>query len=148
MNAAKSLEKVQVASAIYDYIAAGIFAFPIIAQWYLNNIMHETHALLGSVGHYPKFEEPFYLLFVNLFGGFVIMWSTLRISLRLPVFGLCDGLLRVYFGCLMLSSTLLWSSSVMLYVFVFFEFGWGLSQLFLYVAQRKKDKQVLRVGYS
>jgi len=138
MNASKQLEKVQLASSIYDYIAAGVFAFPIIASWYFINVLSETHALFGSIGSYPEFS-PFHVLFANLFGGFAIMWSTLRIIKRLPVFGLCDGLLRCYYGTIMLLYILFWQLSSLLYLFVAIEFFWGSWQLILYFSAKKQS---------
>lgn len=144
MNAAKKLEKVQVASAIYDYFAAGILAFPLIASWYLGTILHGTHEMLGASGSYPGFDY-FHLLFVNLFGGFAIMWSTLRIIKREPVMGLCDGLLRSYYAAMMLLYVAYWGITFILIAFIFIEIFWGAWQLYLYFAARRQEESSLQV---
>ena len=138
MNASRTLIKVQVASAVYDYFAAGIFAFPIVAAWHLGGNIRFVHELLGSAGGFPEFE-PFHLLFLNMFGGFTIMWSTLRIVWReKPLLGLCDGLLRYYFAFLMLTYVFYWETSAMLLVFVASELIWGTALIWLFLAQRKE----------
>jgi len=147
MNASKALSQVQLASAIYDYIAAGILAFPVIAAWHLGSTMLVTHELFGAVGSYPAFE-PFHLLIINLFGGFTIMWSTLRIYSRQPIFGLCDGVLRWYFASLMLFYILVWSTSVMLYCFVVMEILWGSAQIWLFLAQRRQSQAVASPAFG
>ncbi len=137
MSSAKKLERVQVASAIYDYIAVGIFAFPVIAAWHLGVNLQGIHQALEFTGGYPAFD-PLHLLFANLFGGFAIMWSTLRIVKKLPVFGLCDGLLRVYYATLMLLYVVVWKTSAILSVFIAVELFWGVWQLWLYFALQKE----------
>ena len=136
MSAARKLEKVQLASSIYDYIAAGVFAFPIIAAWYLSNTLHDTHIMMGAEGSYPKFED-FHVLFANFFGGFAIMWSTLRIVKRTPVLGMCDGFLRLYFASIMTLYLFMFNTSLVLSIFIVVELFWGSWQLFLYFSARR-----------
>lgn len=138
MTTPKMLERVQVASSIYDYLAAGIFAFPVIAAWYLGSTLHGTHEMLGLSGSYPVFDS-FHVLFANLFGAFAVMWSTLRIVKRLPVLGLCDGLLRSYYAAIMFAYVLVWQTSSILYVFIVVEIFWGSWQLFLYFSAKRQQ---------
>lgn len=137
MSTAKKLEKVQMASAIYDYIAVGIFAFPIIAAWHLGVNLQGLHQAMGFTGDFPAFD-PLHLLFANLFGAFAIMWSTLRILKKSPVFGLCDGWLRLYYASLMLLYVAVWNTSVILGVFIVVELFWGGWQLWLYFALQRE----------
>ncbi len=139
MNTLKRLERVQISSSIYDYFAAGIFAFPVIASWYLGSTLHNTHDIIGASGNYPVFD-PLHLLFVNLFGAFAVMWSTLSIIKPEPVFGLCDGFLRLYYACIMCLYVLFWSTTSILIVFIVVEIFWGSWQLFLYYSARKQGQ--------
>jgi hypothetical protein len=137
MSTAKKLEKVQTASAIYDYIAVGIFAFPVIVAWHLGVNLQGLHQAMGFTGDFPAFD-PLHLLFANLFGAFAVMWSTLRILKKLPVFGLCDGLLRLYYATLMLLYVVVWKTSAILSVFIAVELFWGIWQLWLYFALQRE----------
>ncbi len=139
MNAAKKLEKVQVASAIYDYFAAGILAFPLLSSWYLGTMLYGTHEMSGASGSYPEFDH-FHVLFANLFGAFAIMWSTLRIIKREPVMGLCDGVLRCYYAAIMLFYVMFWGTTSILIAFIVAELFWGLWQLFLYFSARRQSE--------
>ncbi|MEC4090395.1 hypothetical protein [Pseudoalteromonas rubra] len=138
MNATQKLSKAQLYSAIYDYFAAGMFALPILTAWYLAGPLQEAHTLFGATGDYPQFSG-FHLLFANLFGGFAIMWSTLRIVKREPIFGMCDGYLRLYYGSLMCLYVFAFDTSRILYLFILIEFFWSSVQLTLYYKAKKEQ---------
>ncbi len=139
MTTGKKLERVQVASALYDFIAAGVYVLPVVAMWYLNSTLHSAHQTWGTSGDFPAFDH-LHVIFVNLFGGFVVMWSTLRIIKRTPVFALCDGLLRFYFAIIMLFYVLNWQVTSLIYAFILMEIFWGYWQLSLYYALQKQGK--------
>ena len=135
MTTSTSLARVQVASALFDYFVAGIFAFPIVATIHLGVNLRFVHEWLGALGSFPGFE-PFHLLFVNMFGGFAIMWSTLRIIRRdEALLALCDALLRYYFALLMLIYVVLWQAPAMLYAFVASELIWGTALVWVVIAR-------------
>ncbi|MGR8953595.1 MAG: hypothetical protein ACU83V_14460 [Gammaproteobacteria bacterium] len=138
MSISRTLERVQVASAIYDYIAVGIFAFPVIASWHLGSNLRWVHDTMAFSGGYPVFD-PLHLLFTNLFGAFAIMWSTLRIAKKLPVLGLCDGLLRCYYAFLMCLYVVIWQTSGILGLFIVIELFWGGWQLQLYYSLKREE---------
>jgi hypothetical protein len=138
MSKSKSLEKLQVITSLYDYVAAGVFAFPILSAWYISTMMYGTHELMGSHGSYPAFD-PFHLLFANLFGGFAIMWSTLRIVKRLPVMGMCDGYLRLYYACIMSIYFFVFGTTAILLAFIAIELIFGSWQLYLYYGSQKEE---------
>lgn len=137
----KKLEKAQLCSSIYDYFAAGIFAFPIFTAWYISNVLGLTHNVMGSVGQLPEFSA-FHVLFANLFGGFAIMWSTLRIIKRdQPILGMCDGYLRLYYALMMCFYILYFDASRVLLIFIVIEFTWSSVQLSLYYKLKKEEGQ-------
>ena len=144
MNYSKKLEKAQLISSIYDYIAAGIFAIPVLAAWYLNTTLHGAHQLMGASGSYPIFGD-FHMLFANLFGGFAIMWSTLRIIKRSPELGMCDGFLRLYYAAVMLLYAFQFETTSILYMFMATELFFGSWQLFLYFSAKREDAEVAQV---
>ncbi len=142
MKPSKALVKVQVTSALFDFVVAGIFAFPILAAIHLSVNLQFVHELFGSVGSFPVFE-PMHLLFLNMFGGFAIMWSTLRIVWReQPLLCLCDGLLRYYFAFLMFLYVSFWGVTMMLSVFIITELLWGTALVWQYVAHRKNERMM------
>lgn len=125
------LARVQRWSACYDLLAAAVFAFPFSAAWDLQQLQ-ELHQRLGLSGAFPRFE-PMNLLFVNLFGGFVVVWSVLRLLRPEPVLGLCDGVLRLFFASLMLHYLGTHSVTTLLVAFCVAEMVWGSLQLVLFV---------------
>ena len=133
----KTLVKVQVASAVYDYFAAGILAIPVLADWHLRTNINAVHTLFGAQGSFPAFE-PFHMLFVYMLGGFTIMWSTLRIFWKeQATLALCDGLLRLFFASLMLAVMMIWDATRALIPFVISELAWSAVLIWAYFGHRR-----------
>lgn len=125
MTKPTKLARIQAASAVYDLVVAGIFAFPVLAALYLNVALRSLHDWMGTPGFFPEFES-FHVLFVNLFGGFTLIWSTLRIiRSHEALLAVCDALLRLYFAALMLTYVAIWGAPSILYAFVASELVWG-----------------------
>lgn len=125
MSRPATLGRVQAASAVYDCVMAGVFAFPVVAAIYLDTTLRYVHQSFGAVGTFPPFD-PFHLLFVNLFGGLTIAWSTVRIIRRAdPILAVSDAWLRYYFALLMIVYVAAWGAPAILYAFVASELVWG-----------------------
>lgn len=117
------------ASALYDLIVIAPFAFPLVSDIYLQLCL-QLHHWLGQ-GSFPLFE-PLHMLFVNLLGGVVIVWSLVRLRSPAAVFGLFDGLTRIFFCTLFLYYLLQWQVSGLVYLFLVPEALWALAQLVCY----------------
>lgn len=139
-----ALARAQRWSAAYDLLAAAVFALPFSAAWDLEQLQ-ELHQRLGLTGAFPRFE-PMNLLFVNLFGGFVVVWSVLRLLRPEPVLGLCDGVLRLFFASLMLHYLGAHAVTTLLLVFCIAELAWGSLQLVLFFRSPTGSHAVVSSG--
>lgn len=107
------------ASGIYDLIVTAAFATP----WTFAILHH----LLGQISPLPSFE-PMHVLFANLLGSVVIVWSALRIWNPQPVFGLFDSFARALFFTWQMYYLLVMDGSPILWFFVVPEFIFGFLQ--------------------
>lgn len=116
------------ASAWYDLVATAPFAFPLLCLQTLA-LLRTTHAALGLSGGIPQFE-PTHLLFMNLMGSLVLVWSALRLRRTRVEYGIYDAAARFLFafsqGYYLFTSNL----SALLMPFFIVECVFGLLQLF------------------
>ncbi len=133
MNASSTLSRVQVISALYDGAVGLLLALP-----WAGALMSYVHEVTRAAGHFSEFSG-LHLLILNLFGGFTIAWSVVRIRLNTPALSLADALLRLYFAAVMIAYLLTTSISAIVWVFVVTELGWGGLQLVLYGMARGKS---------
>lgn len=110
-------------SAVYDVFATAAFATP----W----TFHLLHQTLGVVSPLPVFE-PMHILFVNLLGCLVLVWSALRILRPEPIFGAFDSVARGLFFFWQVYYLLIFSISPVVWIFSVFEFAFGISQAYGY----------------
>ena len=114
------------ASAAYDVVATAAFALPWTAPLALGSLVG-VHEALGLSGSLPLPDDPFTILFANLLGSIVLVWSVLRLwrpSLRL---GAADTVARVLFSTWMATAVLAGATSAVL-VFLVPEVSWGIVQ--------------------
>jgi hypothetical protein len=131
------LAGVQYATAVFDYVVAGPFAFPVLVGLYINAVIPSLHDLLGGAGTWPVFD-PAHLMFLNMFGWFSIVWSTLRIVWRdQPLLALCDAVLRLYFATMMFVYLSIYSVSIVLYPFIASEVSLALLLLVVWFRDRR-----------
>lgn len=123
-------------SALYDLVVIWPFAIPGIADRNLH-MLSDLHHYLGWGGTFPVFE-PLHILFANLLGVLVIVWSLLRLLSPETRFGLIDGATRIAFSCLFLYYLLVWQASAVLYLFLVPEVLWAAAQLVCY--RRRFDR--------
>jgi len=117
-------QKIVRASALYDLIVT----LPFVTPWSFAVV----HELLGRLAPTPAFV-PTHLLFVNLFGSIVIVWSILRLRHPEPLFGLYDSLGRAFFSFWFLYYLLNAGINPVTWLFAVFEICWGIIQLYGYV---------------
>lgn len=113
--------KIVRASAIYDLVVTAAFATPwsfAIVYYFLNLISPE-----------PVFE-PTHMLFVNLFGSIVIVWSILRIRDPKPIYGFYDSIGRALFSTWFIYYLVLYSINPVTWIFAVFEIFWFAIQIY------------------
>ena len=113
------------ASAIYDLVVTAPFATP----WtfgVLADLLRQTHERLGLAGILPV-SDPMHVLFANLMGSVVVIWSIVRLHLGLPVLGRYDAAARVLFSAWMLYA-LTGGFSVVIVPILIVEISFGIGQ--------------------
>lgn len=113
------------ASAIYDLVVTAPFATP----WtfgVLADLLRQTHERLGLAGILPV-PDPMHVLFANLMGSVVVIWSIVRLHLGLPVLGRYDAAARVLFSAWMLYA-LTGGFSVVIVPILIVEISFGIGQ--------------------
>ena len=118
------------ASAIYDLAVTAAFVTP----W----TFHAVLDLLGKISLLPAFE-PIHVLFANLLGSIVIVWSLLRIRDPQPIFGLFDSFSRGMFFTWQLYYLVAMNGSPIIWVFAIFELFFGVAQALGYWLLRKRQ---------
>ena len=114
------------ASAAYDVIATAAFALPWTAPFALDSL-RGVHESLGLSGALPQPHEVFTILFANLLGSIVLVWSVLRWAKPSLTLGAADTAARALFSAWMLTAVLSGASTVVL-VFLVPEVLWGIVQ--------------------
>lgn len=107
------------ASAIYDLVVTTAFATPWTFHW--------VHQLLGRISPLPAFE-PMHVLFANLLGSIVVVWSILRIRNPQPIYGLYDSFARMLFFTWQIYYLLAMSGAVIVWLFAIPEITFGMFQ--------------------
>lgn len=114
------------ASAIYDLIITSAFALPLIAAVKVE-LLRSLHTSLALTGVFPAFHS-MHLLFVNLLGSLVLIWSVLRIRQPLAVYGMYDALCRGLFSVAMGYALFAGQGSGIIWFFLIPEISWGIAQ--------------------
>lgn len=113
-------------SALYDLVVTAAFATPWSARW-LSGIFTELHHAWGLSGSSPSLADPLALLFANLMGSIVVIWSLIRLRSPSFEFGAFDTLGRLLFSCWMGVALFNGASSILVH-FLIPELLWGLVQ--------------------
>lgn len=118
-------------SGIYDFI----FTLPFVTPW----TFHLLNQFLNQLSPTPPFE-PIHVVFVNLFGSIVIVWSVLRIRHPKAIFGAYDAVGRLlFFACFMIYLLTSGLHPVML-IFAILEITWFLLQAYGYWQLPKAER--------
>ncbi|MBL8938707.1 MAG: hypothetical protein JNM69_29370 [Archangium sp.] len=113
-------------SALYDLLVTWPFATPWTASW-LSGQLGSLHLQLGLGGVGPSLDSSTALLFANLMGSIVTVWSILRLLRPTAELGAADTAGRALFSTWMLFA-LLHGASATLLPFLVLEVAWGLVQ--------------------
>lgn len=113
------------ASAWYDLVVTAPFATPWTFQW-LHAALCQAAGIVGA-GALPAFD-PTHILFANLLGSVVVVWSLLRILGARVSHGLFDAAARALFACWQ-AYALAHGASLVILPFLAFEVFWGVAQL-------------------
>ncbi|MGZ3416850.1 MAG: hypothetical protein ACXVEF_16505 [Polyangiales bacterium] len=114
------------ASALYDLIVTAPFATPWTAQ-HSFGMLGRAHAALGLSGVVPSLSDPFALLFANLMGSIVVVWSVVRLLSPTPRLGAADTAGRALFS-LWMAFALAHGASSILVGFLVLEIAWAIVQ--------------------
>ena len=114
------------ASAAYDVVATAAFALPWTAPFALDSLrgVHET---LGLSGALPQPHDVFTILFANLLGSIVLVWSVLRLARPSLMLGAADTVARVLFSTWMAAALFSGATTAVL-AFLVPEVTWGIVQ--------------------
>ena len=113
--------KIVRASAIYDLLVTAPFATP----W----TFAVVYQLLNMIAPVPPFE-PTHVLFVNLFGSIVLVWSILRIRDPRAIYGFYDSIGRALFTTWFVYYLVRYSINPITWIFALFEFLWFVAQAY------------------
>ncbi len=114
------------ASAIWDLLVTWGFALPITVGLAFDTVGH-LHDALGLTGALPSTRHPFTVLFANLMGSLVVVWSTVRLIRPTLALGAADTVARGLFS-LAMAAALAGGASTVLVGFLVAELGWGVVQ--------------------
>lgn len=133
------------ASALYDLVLTAPFATPWTATVALG-ALSDLHRSLGLDGVPPVADDPFTMLFANLLGSIVTVWSVIRLIAPTPFLGAGDAVARFLF-----SAAFVWAladgASAVLVGFLVPELVWGLVQAWAvwkpFTAERRARRHTL-----
>ncbi len=125
---ADTVRRIVRASALYDLVLTAPFATPWTATLALG-ALSDVHRGLGLEGVAPAADDPFAMLFANLVGSIVSVWSVVRLIRPTPFLGAGDAVARLLF-----SAGFAWAlaggASSVVAGFLVIEVAWGLVQAF------------------
>jgi hypothetical protein len=134
-----TLRRILRASAIYDRVVTAGFALPWTAVASLD-LLIGVHDRLGLTGSTPDVGDPFVVLFTNLFGTVVVIWSAVRVITPTPLLGAADTVGRVAFA-LWMGVALGQGATTVLVGFVVVEVAWGVVQGFAVAAFLRRPQR-------
>ena len=121
-----TVRKVVAAGAAYDLIVTAPLATPWTARW-LSAALARLHEALALPGAPPALDPPLALLFANLLGTIVVLWSLVRLARPTALHGGADTAGRLLFASWM-AYALAQGASGVLAGFLVLELGWAVAQ--------------------
>lgn len=121
-------------SALYDLIISAPFALPFTAP-VLFDVLGALHHSLGLSGLTPSSSDPYTVMFANLMGSIVVVWSVLRLVRPDRTVLVGDAVGRGLFSLGMLGA-LLNGASTIVAVMLVLEILWGVVQTAVAVRAR------------
>ena len=108
-------------SGMYDFI----FTIPFVTPWSFQLLNH----FLNQLSPTPTFA-PIHVVFVNLFGSIVIIWSILRIRYPMAIYGAYDAAGRLLFSIWFMTYLLIHAFHPVMFIFAVFEIMWFIIQAY------------------
>lgn len=134
-------------SGIYDLAVTLPFALPVVSVWMIG-AFSSAHGYFGLSGEVPSFAGS-HMLFVNLLGCIVSVWSVLRILKPDPVFGLFDSFGRFSFASWQLYYLLTVQVTPLLWALFVPELLWGIAQAYGYwLIRQRQNNQLATCGIA
>jgi hypothetical protein len=134
-----NLRRILRASAAYDLIVTAGFALPWTAVASLD-LLARIHDRLGLTGTTPDVGDPFVVLFTNLFGTVVVIWSVVRLITPTPLLGAADTVGRAAFAAWM-AVALGQGATTVIVGFLVLELVWGVVQGFAVAAFLRRPQR-------
>lgn len=135
----KNYNSIVKAGAWYDLLTSAPFAFPILANFTMQNIT-QLHNDLNLSGTIPTFE-PLHFFFMNLMGSIIVVWSILRIRHTQALLGLYDAFGRTLFSAWMAYYLFAQNQTMILFFLLIPEISWGIIQYYGYWQWQKQIKK-------
>ncbi|WP_402468924.1 hypothetical protein [Isoptericola aurantiacus] len=110
------------ASAVYDLVATGGFALPWTAAVAVD-LLVRLHGAAGLSGTVPPADDPLTVLFANLMGAVVVVWSVVRLRRPTLALGAADTVARALFSLGMVVA-LTQGATAIVAAFLVVEVGW------------------------
>lgn len=114
------------ASAAYDFVVTIVFSTPWTALWVVD-LLRSLHEAWGLPGATPDLSAPMSLLFANLLGTLVCVWSVQRMRHPNIDHGFADTITRLMFAVWM-TYALIQGASGVIGLFLFAELAWAVVQ--------------------
>jgi hypothetical protein len=122
-------------SAFYDLIVTAGFALPFAAPAVFEGF-EVLHAALGLPGSVPDAGDPYTLMFANLMGSLVVVWSVFRLARPSRAAGAADTAARILFS-LGMAAALIQGGSPLVLGMLILEVLWALVQGVVVVSARR-----------
>ena len=122
---AKNFARIVRLSALYDLIVTALFVTPwtfMLVHWAIS-ALDAGLAMPGQIGEASTIT----VLFANLLGSVVVVWSLVRLHLGLPLLGRYDAIARLLFASWQIHAMASGLSLVILPL-TLFEIGFGVLQ--------------------
>lgn len=127
-------------SAVYDLVVTSPFALPLTAPLAFA-ALGAIHGNLGLRGAVPSADDVFALLFANLLGAIVTVWSIFRIWRPTFATGVADTAARILFSIGM-ASALIRGASPITGVLLGLEIAWAVAQMTVLARAARGSKVV------
>lgn len=132
-----SVRRVVRASAAYDLLVTAGFALPVTASAVFA-VLGRAHEALGLTGAVPA-PDPFTVLFANLTGSLVVVWSVFRLLRPTTAAGTADVAARAFFS-LGMAAALAHGASPLVGGMLVLEVAWGIVQAAVLVGSRRAHR--------
>lgn len=133
-------------SAGYDLLLTAAFPLPFTAPLAFDGL-RLLQTTLGTTGQLPDPGDLVALLFANMMGSLVVVWSVFRLLRPTLLAGAGDATARFLFA-LAMASCLLSGGTTILWGLLILELGWGLLQAWVVQRERRRARGAGALAYA